>query len=68
MSPSARIRVARETYREALLAARTDPTSRRWARLVRAWKNLKDALSGAGVDVAAETRDRLLGRAEPRER
>ena len=43
-----REKLARETYSRAVKEARTTPTAFAWARLLRAAKNLHDALTEVG--------------------
>ncbi len=45
---SAREKLAREAYAQAVRAARVRPTRSAWARLLRAAKNLRDVIAEAG--------------------
>jgi len=43
MAPHLRLALAKETYQQALRAARENSTARTWARLLRAARNLREA-------------------------
>jgi hypothetical protein len=50
MKNLSRVDLARGAYKAAVDAARAEPTPARWARLLRAGKNLRDAIEDAARD------------------